>query len=86
MSKYQERTTQLRESFDMNNTQRQEIYRLTLLLNEKATDNNELQYACDFIEHHALTQAREKNKFIKNLMNIIILLMLINSMLVLSFS
>ena len=83
MSKYQERTTQLRESFDMNNTQRQEIYRLTLLLNEKAADNNELRHACDFIEHHALTQSREKNKFIKNLMNIIILLMLINSMLVL---
>ena len=77
MSKYQERTTQLRESFDVNNTQRQEIYRLTLLLKEKATDNNELQYACDFIEHHSLTQARGKNKFIRDLINLIILLLVI---------
>ena len=75
MTNYQERTTQLRESFDVNNTQRKEIYRLT-------KDNNELSYAYDFITHRALTQMREKNKFIKDLINIIVLLMFINVMLI----
>ena len=82
MTKYQERTAQLRESFDVNNTQRKEIYRLKLFLKEKAKDNNELAHAYDFITHRALTQMREKNKFIKNLINIIVLLMFINVMLI----
>ena len=81
-AKYQERTTQLRESFDISNGQRKEIYRLNLLINAKTNDNNELSYAYDFITHRALTQMREKNEFIKNLINIIILMMFINIMLI----